>query len=146
MDCVEVLPEKNTNFTLDHRNESLEIVLGKDLTEKLQHLNLFMVGVGALGCELIKNFAMLSIGCGEENLDKKQVKGKVTMTDPDMIELSNLTRQFLFREKHIGMPKSLTAASAVVQMNPYMKNHIVALQEKVFDGTSHIFNDNFFES
>jgi hypothetical protein len=31
-------------------------------------MNIFMVGVGALGCELLKNFAMLNIGCGEENL------------------------------------------------------------------------------
>ena len=51
-----------------------------------------MVGVGALGCELLKNFAMLSLGCGEENLDKQLIKGKIIITDPDLIELSNLTR------------------------------------------------------
>jgi molybdopterin/thiamine biosynthesis adenylyltransferase len=83
-----------------------------------------MVGVGALGCELLKNFAMLSLGTGEENLDKQIIKGKITITDPDMIELSNLTRQFLFREKHIGMPKSITAAASVIQMNSSLKNHI----------------------
>ena len=26
-----------------------------------------MVGVGALGCELLKNFAMLNLGTGDEN-------------------------------------------------------------------------------
>ena len=62
-----------------------------------------MVGVGALGCELLKNFAMLSLGTGEENLDKQIIKGKITITDPDMIELSNLTRQFLFRENLLKM-------------------------------------------
>lgn len=73
-----------------------------------------MVGVGALGCELLKNFAMINLGCGEENLEQLLPKGKITITDPDIIELSNLTRQFLFREKHLRMPKSLTACAAVI--------------------------------
>ena len=83
-----------------------------------------MVGVGALGCELLKNFAMLNIGTGDEKLENQLVKGKITITDPDIIELSNLNRQFLFREKHLRMSKSLTACAAVIQMNPKMENHI----------------------
>jgi len=43
-----------------------------------------MVGAGAIGCELLKNFAMLGLG----SLDS----GRITMTDPDVIELSNLNR------------------------------------------------------
>ena len=60
--------------------------------------NLFMIGAGAIGCELLKNFAMVGLGTGE--------KGLITLTDPDHIETSNLSRQFLFREKHITKPKS----------------------------------------
>lgn len=70
----------------------MAICLGKDLTLKLEHLNIFMVGVGALGCELLKNFAMLNLGTGDEILDDQLVKGKITITDPDIIELSNLNR------------------------------------------------------
>jgi molybdopterin/thiamine biosynthesis adenylyltransferase len=51
-----------------------------------------MVGVGALGCELLKNFAMINLGCGTENLELLLPNGKITITDPDIIELSNLTR------------------------------------------------------
>lgn len=51
-----------------------------------------MVGVGALGCELLKNFAMLGLGIAEENLAKSKIKGLITITDPDSIELSNLSR------------------------------------------------------
>lgn len=47
------------------------------------------MGAGAIGCELLKNFAMLGLGCGPE--------GCVTVTDMDTIEKSNLNRQFLFR-------------------------------------------------
>jgi molybdopterin/thiamine biosynthesis adenylyltransferase len=57
-----------------------------------------MVGCGAIGCELLKNFAMINLCTGSE--------GKLTITDPDHIETSNLNRQFLFREKHLRKPKS----------------------------------------
>ena len=60
-----------------------------------------MVGAGALGCELIKAFALMGIGCSEE--------GKVHVTDNDNIEVSNLNRQFLFRKGNVGHSKSATA-------------------------------------
>ena len=107
-----------------NRYEGLYKILGKPMADKLFHLQIFMVGVGALGCELLKNFAMLGLGTGEEDLDNSKMKGLITITDPDSIELSNLSRQFLFREKHIGMPKSFTAAAAAQQMNASLKNHI----------------------
>ena len=65
-----------------------------------------MIGAGAIGCELLKNFAMLGLGSGPE--------GQITLTDPDTIEVSNLNRQFLFREKHLRKPKSMTAAAAAI--------------------------------
>ena len=48
--------------------------------------NILMVGCGALGCEWLKNLTM--IGCN--NID---------VTDPDHIEISNLSRQFLLEIK-----------------------------------------------
>ena len=41
-----------------------------------------MVGAGAIGCELLKNYAMLGVG----------VNGEIFLTDPDVIENSNLSR------------------------------------------------------
>ena len=55
---------------------------------------MFLVGAGALGCEFIKNFAMMGLGTG--------VHGQTTITDDDVIEKSNLSRQFLFRDWDIG--------------------------------------------
>jgi molybdopterin/thiamine biosynthesis adenylyltransferase len=66
------------------------------------------------------------------------------VTDPDHIENSNLNRQFLFREKHISKPKSLTAAASVTLMNPNLKNHITALLERVSESTREIFSNRFF--
>ena len=52
-----------------------------------------MVGAGALGCELIKAFALMGIACSPE--------GAVHCTDNDNIEVSNLNRQFLFRANNV---------------------------------------------
>ena len=48
-----------------------------------------MVGTGALGCEILKMLALLGFACEKE--------GKLFVTDDDIIEMSNLNRQFLFK-------------------------------------------------
>ena len=65
------------------------------MQRKLATLKLFLVGAGALGCEFLKNFAMMGVAAGGEG-------GLVTVTDDDVIEKSNLSRQFLFRDWNIG--------------------------------------------
>jgi ubiquitin-activating enzyme E1 len=82
-------------------------VFGRSLQQQLQGLKLFLVGAGALGCEFLKNFAMMGIGCGSE-------RGLVTVTDDDVIEKSNLSRQFLFRNWHIGRWEVCAAPARVV--------------------------------
>jgi ubiquitin-activating enzyme E1 len=104
-----------------------------------------MVGAGAIGCELLKNYAMLGVGTAKKD-EKSGIRGgSIVLTDPDVIEVSNLSRQFLFREKHLRKPKSSTAAAAAIQMNPELKGNVIARLDKVHDGTGHIFTDQFFE-
>ena len=74
--------------------------LGRPLLELVASQRVFLVGAGAVGCELLKNFAMLGVGT--------RGHGGITVTDPDIIENSNLNRQFLFREEHLRKPKSTT--------------------------------------
>lgn len=47
------------------------------------------VGAGAIGCEMLKNWALMGVACGPN--------GQAWVTDMDIIEKSNLNRQFLFR-------------------------------------------------
>jgi ThiF family len=62
-------------------------------------------------CCYVQNFALLGFACGPDGL--------ITVTDNDRIEVSNLSRQFLFREHNVGQPKSLAATAAVkATMNP----------------------------
>lgn len=56
-----------------------------------------MVGAGAIGCELLKNYAMLGVGTGKAVVDKSNPTnnrnaGSIVLTDPDIIEVSNLNR------------------------------------------------------
>ena len=120
------------------------------MVDKLAHSKVFMVGAGAIGCELLKNYAMLGVGTGKEQINtedktKSKKAGSIVLTDPDIIEVSNLNRQFLFREKHLRKPKSQTAAAAAIYMNPELKGNVVARLDKVHEGTNHIFTNQFFE-
>uniref|UniRef100_A0A8C2X5C2 E1 ubiquitin-activating enzyme n=1 Tax=Cyclopterus lumpus TaxID=8103 RepID=A0A8C2X5C2_CYCLU len=95
----------------------------------------FQVGAGAIGCELLKNFAMIGLAAGE---------GEVIVTDMDTIEKSNLNRQFLFRPSDVTKMKSDTAAAAVRQMNPSIR--ITGHQNRVGPDTERVYDDDFFES
>jgi len=61
--------------------------------EKLGAVKTFMIGAGALGCEYVKAMALMGLSCGPT--------GSVTVTDNDNIEVSNLNRQFLFRQADV---------------------------------------------
>ena len=63
-----------------------------------------MVGCGALGCEWLKNLSLLNVATNN---------GIVEVTDPDHIERSNLSRQFLFRPENIRQSKSNVAISSI---------------------------------
>lgn len=110
-------------------------IWGKSFQEKLQSLKLFVVGAGALGCEYMKNFALMGCATGE--------KGEVVVTDMDRIEVSNLNRQFLFRRNHVGQSKSTTAAIAAKNMNSNM--NINAKEVRVGPQTEDVFDENFWE-
>ena len=63
---------------------------------------------------------------------------KLTVTDDDIIEKSNLSRQFLFRNHNVGQSKSLSGVNAATVMNPALK--AVALQDRVSPDTENVFN------
>jgi len=111
-DGKEALPEADT-APRGSRYDAQAAVLGWAAQEKLGELRYLLVGAGAIGCEMLKNWAMMGLGAGEG--------GHITVTDPDTIEKSNLNRQFLFRPWDVTKAKSSCAAAAVTVMNPAVK-------------------------
>jgi len=69
--------------------------------------------------------------------------GELTVTDDDVIEKSNLSRQFLFRNHNVGQSKSLSAVNAVRVMNPGLRAR--ALQDRVSPQTENVFDVPFWQ-
>jgi ubiquitin-activating enzyme E1 len=141
-DALECLPENGSQTLTEEtckatnsRYDGQVAVFGKDFQDKLADVCYFLVGAGAIGCEMLKNWAMMGVGTGP--------KGRVIVTDMDTIEKSNLNRQFLFRPWDVQKMKSTTAANAVQQMNPSMK--VEAQQNRVGPDTESVYTDEFFE-
>ncbi len=87
----------------DYSSEEIVNKQIKYIYDKLNNSNILMVGCGALGCEWLKN--IVTIGCKS-----------LTIVDPDHIEKSNLSRQFLFREGDIGKSKCVTAIENIKKL------------------------------
>jgi ubiquitin-activating enzyme E1 len=96
-DCAEALPDEPLPMEevapLGCRYDSQIAVFGRTMQSQLANLNMFLVGAGAIGCEMLKNWAMMGVACSYGD----QAGGRIHVTDMDAIEKSNLSRQFLFR-------------------------------------------------
>ena len=140
MNYVESVPmeqlEPSDYKPLNSRYDAQISVFGAKFQKKLEDTRSFVVGSGALGCEFLKNLALMGVSCGTQ--------GKLTVTDDDVIEKSNLSRQFLFRDWNIGQAKSTVAASAASLINPRLQ--IEALQNRVGPETENVFDDTFWEN
>lgn len=139
-DSVESLPSEPLDprdlQPLNSRYDAQISVFGSKLQKRLEEAKVFVVGSGALGCEFLKNLALMGVSCGNQ--------GKLTITDDDVIEKSNLSRQFLFRDWNIGQAKSTVAASAAALINPHLNTE--ALQIRANPETENVFNDTFWEN
>jgi ubiquitin-activating enzyme E1 len=143
-DAFDCLPENykeldttsTNNPYKTNRYDGQVSVFGHEFQTKLTELHYFIVGSGAIGCELLKNFAMMGVGCSD--------RGKIIITDMDTIEKSNLNRQFLFRDKDITHPKSTTAAQAIKMMNPFV--NIDAHLNRVGLESESVYNKEFMLS
>lgn len=126
-DSLESLPDaKPTEADAAPRGSRYDrqiAVFGRTFQDKISNHRQFLVGAGAIGCEMLKNWSMMGVGTGPN--------GIVHVTDLDTIEKSNLNRQFLFRARDLGDFKSNAAAGAVTEMNPDLKGKIFPSQAAV---------------
>ncbi|KAG5646462.1 hypothetical protein DXG03_003512 [Asterophora parasitica] len=132
------LPSEQDCQPIGSRYDGQIAVFGKDFQEKIANHRQFLVGSGAIGCEMLKNWSMIGLGSGPQ--------GIIHVTDLDTIEKSNLNRQFLFRSKDLGKFKAEVAAVAVSEMNPHLRGKILAKQEPVGPATEGVYDADFFQA
>ena len=147
MDALECLPNKELPLEAEFvdaqaagRYEGQVCIFGRSFQARIQALRVFLVGSGALGCEFLKNLALMGVSTTAEAAET----AKLSVTDDDIIEKSNLSRQFLFRNHDVGQSKSLSAVRAASRMNPALK--AIALQDRVSPDTEDVFNSGFWTS
>ncbi|QDS74678.1 hypothetical protein FKW77_009563 [Venturia effusa] len=95
---------------------------------RVKKARVLMVGAGGIGCELLKNLSLTGFG-------------EIHVVDLDTIDLSNLNRQFLFRNEHIKKSKAMVAKETACRFNPHVK--IEAYHANVMDAQ---FNVEWFKT
>ncbi|WOH37127.1 HesA/MoeB/ThiF family protein [Thalassotalea fonticola] len=82
----------------------------------LKNSHIIVVGLGGLGCPALQYLAAAGIG-------------ELTLIDDDVVDLSNLQRQVLYRSNHIGKAKVEAAEQQLYGLNSQVK--INAINKKV---------------
>eukprot|EP00980_Cylindrotheca_fusiformis_P009925 scaffold2195_cov132-Cylindrotheca_fusiformis.AAC.9 len=134
-DCDEVLPSSLSSINPTFSNSGLEYIFGEGVTKAFESQRIFVVGAGAIGCEILKNLSAMNAGTG--------ASGSITVTDMDTIERSNLSRQLLFRDADIGKFKSKAAVEAIARLNPAVKMECYTSKVGAEDD-SNPFDDRFW--
>ena len=78
---------------------------GPEAQQKLKAASVLVVGAGGLGCPALQYLASAGVG-------------KIGIIDDDLVEISNLQRQFLYSPCDVGKSKSECAAKKLSQHNP----------------------------
>src|SRR6476620_3134052 len=84
--------------------------IGLSGQDKLANAKVLIVGAGGLGCPVLQNLAAAGVG-------------QIGIVDCDVIEETNLHRQFLYALSDCGKSKANVAASVVSRQNPEIAIH-----------------------
>lgn len=89
---------------------------------KLKAASIAIIGAGGIGSAVIPALAGAGVG-------------RLTIIDDDLVELTNLHRQPLFRESDAGQPKAQLAANFARSLNSHVE--VRPIQERIDAATAH---------
>ena len=79
--------------------------IGIEGQERLLSGHALVIGAGGLGSPVALYLGSAGVG-------------RITLVDPDTVDLTNLQRQIAHRQDRIGQPKVVSAAAAILALNP----------------------------
>ena len=85
------------------------MMISKAAGKAIRSLRILLVGAGAAGNEILKNLVLMGFG-------DKDLGGKITVNDIDIVEDSNLSKSVLFTKEDIGKSKAEVAAKRAAEM------------------------------
>jgi adenylyltransferase/sulfurtransferase len=88
---------------------------------KLKSASVALIGAGAIGSAALPSLAGAGVG-------------RLTVIEDDVVELSNLHRQLIFREDQVGEPKAETAAAFARSLNSNIQ--VDAVSQRIDAGNS----------
>jgi molybdopterin/thiamine biosynthesis adenylyltransferase len=94
--------------------------------EKLSQSTVIVAGIGALGTIVAVDLVLTGVG-------------KVVVIDFDTIELSNLSRQYLYSDDDVGQAKAIIAGQRLREMNPDVQ--VLALNSSIQDVRHSIYEE-----
>ncbi|MBE7438397.1 MAG: HesA/MoeB/ThiF family protein [Spirochaetales bacterium] len=93
--------------------------IGRAGQDRLKQSKVVVLGAGGLGSPVLLYLAAAGVG-------------SIRIIDADLLDLSNLQRQILYRSADLGKPKALLAMEALTALNPLV--HVEAIQERFHAG------------
>ena len=76
---------------------------------KVEEQECLVLGTGGLGCSVSIGLARLGVK-------------KIVMVDKDVVDLTNMNRQILFKLTDVGLPKAETARDRLLEQHVVSKN------------------------
>ena len=128
LDFVDIM---NGDNIVDCQKKSRYFSQNIMLNNCIQNNCIFIAGAGAIGCEIVKNLAMIGIK-------------NITICDMDKIEKSNLNRQFLFNSNDIGKFKSEVVKNKISEINSSINIHSFTC--KIEKESENIFDSQFYNN
>lgn len=106
----------NDEQLLRYSRHILLAEFGVEGQRRLADAHALLIGAGGLGCPAALYLASSGIG-------------RMTVADPDKVDLTNLQRQVLYRTDSVGQPKVDAARATLAAINPEVV--LITLQQRV---------------
>lgn len=90
-------------------------LIGKSGQSLLKDSEVFIAGAGGLGSPVATYLALAGVG-------------KIRIADKDIIEITNLNRQFLHKTKNLGIKKAISSKDTILELNPDVKVEPICIE------------------